>query len=70
MVLIFCGTTVILRTAFTLLGTEYICAAQVATELLSSWVLETLCSSTVHLRMPHRCFNKFRSGNNLASPLL
>lgn len=29
------------------------------------WMLETLCSSTFHLRMPHRCSVGFRSGDML-----
>ncbi len=61
-------------TALTLLGIEFTRASQVATEVLfyfsmttsrSWWMLETLCSSTFHLRMPHRCSIGFRSGDML-----
>ncbi len=46
-------------TALTLLGIEFTRASQVATgaatgALWSWWMLETLRSSTFHLRMPHR----------------
>lgn len=64
-----------LRTVLTLLGTDYIRVAQVATGILFYsmmtlhyfWMLETLCSSTYYLRMPRRRFNRFRSGDILAS---
>ncbi len=61
-------------TALTLLGIEFTRASQVATGVLfyfsmttsrSWWMLETLCSSTFHLRMPHRCSIGFRSGDML-----
>ncbi len=44
------------RTALTLLGMEFTRASQVATGVLfhSWWMLETLRSSTFHLRMAHR----------------
>ncbi len=46
-------------TAFTLLGMEFTRASQVATGAATGasrswWMLETLRSSTFHLRMPHR----------------
>ncbi|KAF4088715.1 hypothetical protein AMELA_G00057920, partial [Ameiurus melas] len=31
----------------------------------SWWMLENVCSSTFHLRMPHRCSIGFRSGDML-----
>ncbi len=64
-------------TALTLLGMEFTRASQVATGVLfhssmttsrSWWMLETLHSSTFHLRMAHRCSIGFRSGECLASP--
>ncbi len=33
------------------------------------WMLETLCSSTFHLRMPHRCSIGFRSGDMLGQSI-
>ncbi len=69
-------------TALTLLGMEFTRATQVATGVApgcyssmttsrSWWMLETLRSSTFHLRMPHRCSIGFRSGDMLgqSSPL-
>ncbi len=53
---------------------EFTRASQVTTEVLfhssmttsrSWWMLETLCSSTFCLRMPHRCSIGFRSGDML-----
>ncbi len=61
-------------TAFTLLGMEFTRASQVAAGVLfhsstttsqSWWMFETLRSSTLHLRMPHRCSIGFRSGDML-----
>ncbi len=61
-------------TALTLLSMEFTRASQVATAVLfhssmttslSWWMLETLHSSTFHLRMPHRCLIGFRSGDML-----
>ncbi len=52
--------------------------SQVATEVLfhssmmtsmSWWMLETLCSSTFCLRMPHRCSIGFRSGYMLGQSI-
>lgn len=31
-------------------------------------MLDTLFSSTFHFRMPHRCFDRFGSGDSLTSP--
>ncbi len=65
-------------TALTILGMEFTRASQVATGVLfhssmttsrSSWMLETLCSSTFHLRMPHRCSIGFRSGDMLGQSI-
>ncbi len=53
-------------------------ASQVATGVLfhssettswSWWMLETLCSSTFRLRMPHRCSMGFRSGDMLGQSI-
>ncbi len=61
-------------TALTFLGMVFSRASQVATGVLfhtfmttsrSWWMLETLCSSTFRLRMPHRCSIGFRSGDML-----
>ncbi|KAF4077866.1 hypothetical protein AMELA_G00193020 [Ameiurus melas] len=61
-------------TALTLLSMEFTRASQVATGVLfhssmttsrSWWMLETLCSSSLSLRMPHRCSTGFRSGDML-----
>ncbi len=65
-------------TALTLLGMEFTRASQVATGILfhssmttsrSWWMLETLRSSTFHLRMPHRCSIGFRSGDMLGQSI-
>ncbi len=65
-------------TVLTLLGIEFTRASQVATGVLfhssmttsrSWWMLETLHSSTFHLRMPHRCSKKFRSGDMLGQSI-
>ncbi len=65
-------------TALTLLGMEFTRASQVATEVLfhssmmtsrSWWILETLRSSTLHLRMPHRCSIGFSSGDMLGQSI-
>ncbi len=65
-------------TALTLLGMEFTRASQVATGVLfhssmtisrSWWMLETLCSSTFHLRMPHRFLIGFRSGDMLGQSI-
>ena len=57
-----------------ILGMEFTRDSQVATGVLfhssmttsqSWWMLETLCSSTFRLRMPHRCSKGFRSGDKL-----
>ncbi len=64
--------------ALTLLGMEFTRASQVATGVLfhssmmtsqSWWMLETLCSSTFRLRMPHRCSIGFRSGDMLGQAI-
>ncbi len=74
---IFCVATIFSSTALTLLGMEFTRASHVATGVLfhssmtisgSWWMLETLRSSTFHLRMPHRCSIGFRSGG-LAWPV-
>ncbi len=61
-------------TGLTLLGMEFTRASKVTTGVLfhssmttlwSWWMLETLCSSTFRLRMPHRCSLEFRSGDML-----
>ncbi len=66
-------------TALTLLGVEFTRASQVATGVLfhssmttswSWWMLETLRSSTFHLRMPHRCSIRFRSGDMLDQSII
>ncbi len=66
------------NTALTLLGMEFTRASQVATGVLfhsfmktsgSWWMLETLCSSTFHLRMLHRCSIGFRSGDMLGQSI-
>ncbi len=52
-------------------------ASQVATGVFHSsmttsrswWMLETLCSSTFHLRMPYRCSIGFRSGEMLGQSI-
>ncbi len=65
-------------TALTLLGMEFTRASQVATGFLfhssmttslSWWMLETLRSSTFHMRMPHRCSIGFRSGDMLCQSI-
>ncbi len=65
-------------TALTLLGMEFTRASQLATGVLfhssmttsgSWWMLETLRSSTFHLRMPHRCSIGFRSGDMLGQSI-
>ncbi len=65
-------------TALTLLGMEFTRASQVATGVLfyssmttsrSWWMLETLHSSTFHLRMPHKCSIGFRSGDMLGQSI-
>ncbi len=58
-------------TALTLLGMKFTRASQVATGVLFHcwWMLETLCSSTFHLRMPHRCSIGFRSGDMLGQSI-
>ncbi len=65
-------------TALTLLGMEFARASQVATGVLfhssmmtslSWWMLETLISSTFHLRMPQRCSIGFRSGDMLGQSI-
>ncbi len=65
-------------TALTLLGMEFTRASQVATGVLfhssmttswSWWMLETLRSSTFHLRMPHRCSIGFRSRDMLGQSI-
>ncbi len=65
-------------TALTLLGMELTRASQIATGVLfhssmttsrSWWMLETLRSSTFHLRMPHRCSILFRSGDMLGQSI-
>ncbi len=64
--------------ALTLLGMEFTRASQVATRVLfhssmttsrSWWMLETLRSSTFHLRMPHRCSIGFRTGDMLGQSI-
>ncbi len=64
--------------ALTLLGMEFTRASQVATGVLfhssittswSWWMLETLHSSTSHLRMPHRCSIGFKSGDMLGQSI-
>ncbi len=71
---IFCVATIIFQHCLTLLGMEFTRASQVATGVLfhssmmtsrSWWLLESLCYSTFHLRMPHRCSIGFRSGDML-----
>ncbi len=71
-------------TALTLLGMEFTRASQVATGVLfhssmttsRSWWswwsarLETLRSSTLRLRMPHRCSIRFRSGDMLGQSIM
>ncbi len=66
-------------TALILLGMEFTRASQVATGVLfhssmttsqSWWMLETLRSSTFHLRMPYRCSIGFRSGYMLGQYML
>ncbi len=65
-------------TALTLLGMEFTRASQVATGVLfhssmmksqSWWMLETLCSSTFHLRMLHICSIGFGSGDMLGQSI-
>ncbi len=62
----------------TLLGMEFTRASQVATGVLfhsfmttslSWWMLETLRSSTIRLRMSHRCSMGFRSGDMLGQSI-
>ncbi len=57
---------------------EFTRASQVATGVLfhssmmtsrSWWMLETMRSSTFHLRMPHRCSIGFRSGDMLGQSI-
>ncbi len=66
-------------TALTLLGMEFTRASQVATGVLfhssmktsqSWWILETLCSSSFRLRMPHGCSIGFRSGDMLGQSII
>ncbi len=65
-------------TVLTLLGMEFTRASQIATGVLflssmmtsrSWWMLETMRSSTFHLRMPHKCSIGFRSGNMLGQSI-
>ncbi len=42
----------------------------VMTTSRSWWMLETLLSSTLHLRMPHRCSIGFRSGDMLGQSII
>ncbi len=74
----FVWPTLFSSTALTLLGMEFTRASQVATGVLfhssmttsrSWWMLETLCSSTFRLRMPHRCSIEFRSGDMLGQSI-
>ncbi len=64
--------------ALTFLGLEFTRASQVTTAVLfhssmttsrSWWMLETLRSSTLRLRMPHRCSIRFRSGDMLGQSI-
>ncbi len=75
---IFWVATIIFSTALTLLGMEFTRASQVATGVLfhssmttsrSWWMLETLCFSTFHLRMLHRCLIEFRSRDMLGQSI-
>ncbi len=77
---IFCAAAHFSSSALTFLGLEFTRASQVATAVLfhssmttsrSWWMLETLRSSTLRLRMPHRCSIGLRSGDMLgqSSPL-
>ncbi len=70
----FARSSLFSSTALTLLGMEFTRASKVTTGVLfhssmttsqSWWMLETLRSSTFHLRMPHRCSLEFRSGDML-----
>ncbi len=65
-------------TALSLLGMKFTRASQIATGLLfhssmttsrSWWMLETLRSSTFHLRTPHRCSIAFRSEDMLGQSI-
>ncbi len=65
-------------TALTLLGMEFTRASHVATGVFfhssmttsqSWWMLETLRSSTFHMRMPHRCSIGCRSGDMLGQSI-
>ncbi len=65
-------------TALTLLGMDFTRASQFATGVLfhssmttsrSWWMLDTLCSSTFHLRMPHRCSIGFRPRDMLGQSI-
>ena len=75
---IFLWPPLLFSTAIKLLGMEFTRASQVATGTLfhspmtksqSWWMLETLHSSTLHLRMPHRCSIEFRSGDMLSQSI-
>ncbi len=66
---IFCVATIIFQHCLNPLGMEFTRASQVATRVLfhssmmtsqSWWMLDTLRSSTFHLRMPHICSIGFR----------
>ncbi len=68
---IFCVTTIIFQHRLNPLGhgvyqsfTGYHWTAS-----QSWWILETLCSSTFCLRMPHRCSIGFRSGDMLGQSI-
>ncbi len=65
-------------TTLSLLAMEFTRASQVATCVLFQssmmtsrgwWMLETLCYSTLRLRMPHRCSIGFRSGDTLGQSI-
>ncbi len=69
---IFGAAALFSSTGLTLLGMEFTRASQFATGVLfhssmttsqSWWMLETLSSSTLRLRMPHWCSIGFRSGD-------
>ncbi len=75
---IFYMATIIFQHCLTFLGMEFTRASQVATGVLfhssmttsqSWWLLETLRSSTFHLRMPHRCSIGFRCGDMLGQSI-
>ncbi len=70
----FVGAPLLSSTALILLGMEFTRAAQVVAGILfhssimtsqSCWMLDTWCSSTFRLRMPHMCSIGFRSGDIL-----